>query len=267
VPQSGHTFIQTLLRHLRRVWRRPPAEPPAPPVSQERLEAVIGTPVGDLALFERALRHRSMLRGQFDSHLESNERLEFLGDAVLGLAVAERLYAHFPSENEGFLTRVRAQIVNGVSLSGYATAIGLHELVLMSDNMIQAGGRSNQTILADAFEAVIGAIYLDQGFDASRAFVFRVLDELVDLDALSETRANYKSTLLEYVQSHGWPQPQYRVIAEEGPSHDRVFTVEVVIRDSAYGRGTARSKKQAEQLAAEETLRHLKAQFEDVAMG
>ncbi|HYE94647.1 MAG TPA: ribonuclease III [Rubricoccaceae bacterium] len=242
-------------------WRRRFArdEVTAAGVRRSDVERLVGMPVHDLSLFEHALRHRSVFRGLITTGTESNERLEFLGDAVLGAAVAERLYRAFPDQDEGFLTKTRANLVNGQALAGYARRIGLGPLILMSDNMAGADGRENQTILADAFEAIVGALYLDQGFLAARRFVFSVLDRSVDLDAVAEQRSNYKSLLLEFVQARGWPQPAYATVAEEGPSHSRVFTVEVLVDGVPRGRGQARSKKQAEQHAAREALDALRA--------
>jgi len=225
---------------------------------RRQIEAFVGMPVADLQIYERALRHRSVLRGQANSHLRSNERLEFLGDAVLGVAVAERIYEEFPDRDEGFLTRLRARLVNGPMLASYAEALGLGPLLLLSPNMAQAEGRSNTTILADAFEAVLGALYLDRGFGAARGFVFDLLDAHVDLGELAEQRSNFKSLLLEYVQARGQAQPVYNVVAEEGPSHDRRFTIEVCVEGVALGLGRARSKKQAEQEAANEALERLR---------
>src|SRR5690606_37441349 len=131
---------------------------------------------------------------------------------------------------------------------------GLAPLILMSENMAASDGRDNQTILADAFEAVVGAVYLDLGFAAARRFVLDLIGRLVDLSEVSEQRSNYKSLLLEYVQARGWPQPTYDVAVEEGPSHDRRFTIDVLVDGVPRGRGTARSKKQAEQGAAREAL-------------
>ncbi len=268
-------LLAAATRRLRALRR--PGSPPAPlpdlggdagcAVSRPAVEALVGRPVHDLGLYERALRHRSVLRGQPGPYLESNERLEFLGDAVLGVAVAERLYAEFPDRNEGFLTRLRAKLVNGATLARYAGALGLGDLLLLSPNMAQGEGRSNPTILADAFEAVLGALYLDLGFDAARAFVFALLDEHVDLDAIAEQRSNFKSMLLEHVQADGKRQPAYHVVAEEGPSHDRRFTVEVVVADQALGLGRARSKKKAEQQAAREALTRLREQEAEPALG
>jgi ribonuclease-3 len=223
------------------------------------VERLIGGPVGDLALYEHALRHRSIFRGQPTDGTESNERLEFLGDAVLGATVAERLYRRFPDRDEGFLTRTRANLVNGKTLATFAEAIGLAPLVLLSENMEGSGGRTNTTILADAFEAIVGAVYLDQGYAAARAFVNTVLTKCVDLDAAAEQRTNYKSQLLEYVQARALGQPTYTVISEEGPSHDRQFTVAAVVDETPRGIGEARSKKQAEQEAAKQALAALRA--------
>jgi ribonuclease-3 len=255
------SWLGALRRPLERAARRPVSDEVTPSgVARSAVERLVGMPVRDLGLYDHALRHRSMFRGIVITGTESNERLEFLGDAVLGAAVAERLYTAFPDRDEGFLTRMRANLVNGQALAEYARAIGLGPLILMSENMATSDGRDNQTILADAFEAVVGAIYLDLGFAAARRFVFGLIDRLVDLHALAEQRSNYKSLLLEYVQARGWPQPTYAVVAEEGPSHDRRFTIDVVVDGVSRGRGTARSKKQAEQAAAREALdvlRHL----------
>ncbi len=252
--QSFRNALGRLLSRSTDVATKPSA---ASPVSREVVERLVGLPVMDLALYEQALKHRSLLRGTPRSHLYSNERLEFLGDAVLGFVVAEHLYRHFPTKTEGFMTRLRAKLVNGLALAAYAESIDLGAFILMSDNMAQTDGRQNQTILADAFEAVVGALYLDRGLEAARRFIHRTMLEQVDLDDLAGQRDNFKSLLLEYVQAQGWPQPQYRVMTEEGPSHDRRFTVEVVVHDLPYGTGRAASKKSAEQKAAREALRRL----------
>lgn len=223
-------------------------------VSRRDIEALVGMPVGDLTLYEHALRHRSLFRGIATDGTESNERLEFLGDAVLGAIVAESMYKAFPDRSEGLLTRTRATLVNGKALAGYAQAIGLGPLILMSDNMDASDGRTNQTILADAFEAVVGAVYLDLGFAAARRFVSSVLDRCVDFKEAAADQSNHKSRLLEYVQAQGMEQPTYEVLAEEGPSHDRHFTVAAVVANERLGEGSARSKKGAEQAAAREAL-------------
>ena len=231
-------------------------------VDRTEIERLVGMPVRNLRFYAQALKHRSLLRGQTETHLFSNERLEFLGDAVLGFVTADYLYHSFPEKDEGFLTRLRAKIVNGQALARHARVLDLGRLILMSDNMAQTAGRTNRSILADAYEAVIGALYLDLGLEAARAFIHRTLIGRVNLVELAGLQDNYKSLLLEHVQAQGWPQPQYRVTSEKGPSHDRVFTVEVFLRDRPYGQGTAGSKKKAEQEAAGRALARLLSERE-----
>ena len=278
MPTSG-TLRRTgrLVRSWFGVLRPPAGAAPTPaPVAEEvtergvrrgDVEALVGMPIGDLGLYEHALRHRSLFRGLPTDGTESNERLEFLGDAVLGTIVAEVLYRRFPDRAEGLLTRTRATLVNGKALAGYAEAIGLGPLILMSDNMDSSEGRSNQTILADAFEAVVGAVYLDLGFNAARRFVAAVLDRCVSLEEAAADRSNHKSRLLEHVQALGIDQPTYEVLSEEGPSHDRRFTVAAVVDGKRLGQGEDRSKKGAEQAAAREalaTLRQREAESESI---
>lgn len=208
-------------------------------------------------MYERALRHASVVRHRRNRLLDSNERLEFLGDAVLGLAAADYLFERFPDKNEGFLTRVRAKLVNQQVLSGYADTIKLQPLLEMSDDMDRAGGRLNPSLLANAFEALLGAIYIEHGYLAARRFVLATIARSVNLEELAERRENYKSLLLEYVQARGWPQPHYRVLAEDGPGHQRTFFVEVVIGSEPYGSGRGKNKKAAEQHAARASLRYL----------
>ncbi len=227
-------------------------------LSRKDLERLVGFRVRDMELYERAMRHRSLLRGEINSAARSNERLEFLGDAVLGFITAEHLYRLFPTKDEGFLTRLRAKLVNGKALAECAEQIDLGQLILMSKNMVQERGRENRTILADAFEALIGAIYLDLGLGAARTFIHRTMLAQVDLGELAQQHDNYKSLLLEYAQARGWPQPTYRVVSEEGPSHARTFTVDAVLQNRPSGRGQAGSKKLAEQRAAREALKRLR---------
>ncbi len=222
------------------------------------IEELVGFSISDLGLYERALSHRSLLRRKKDSRQYSNERLEFLGDAVLGFVVADHLYLHFRNEDEGFLTRIRAKLVNGERLATAAREMNLGTVIRVSDNMIQKGGRDNTSVLADGFEAIIGALYLDLGIEAARDFIHRRLLDDSDMDHLAVHRDNYKSLLLEYVQAKGWPQPTYDMFAEDGPSHNRDFTVDVVVNNVAIGRGKANSKKKAEQRAAKEALAKMK---------
>ena len=225
------------------------------------VEAFVGMPVGNLALYQQALRHRSAVRGQRDTHLHSNERLEFLGDAVLGLVVGAHLYGAFPDGDEGFLSRLRAKIVSGAALAHHAHALGLGAHLTMSTEMRVAGGEAHASLLADSFEALIGAVYLDRGLNAAQAFVHRTLLDGRDLTALAAAHDNFKSVLLERAQAEGWPQPAYQVLSADGASHARTFTVEVLVRGEPYGVGQAASKKQAEQHAARAALERLAHEF------
>jgi ribonuclease-3 len=227
-------------------------------LSSSDIERLVGRSVNDPALFEQALTHRSRFRGRADTHLATNERLEFLGDALLGFVMAEVLYERFPDKNEGYLTRLRAKLVSRKALARYARRIDLGPHLLMSDNAEQSEGRDNPNILSDAYEALIGALYLDQGMAAAQQFIHASALDPIDLTAVAAQNENYKSQLLEYAQARGRAQPTYRVAHAEGPSHDRTFTVEALLDGTAYGKGTAGSKKKAEQLAAAEALNALR---------
>lgn len=245
---------QTLgrLRHWlkRRFDTRKPAPLQADGLS---LEGLIGESISDDSLYRRALRHRSVLRSSGGIE-RSNERLEFLGDAVLGAVVADHLYRYFRDADEGFLTRLRSKLVNRRSLARCATRIGLGDHLEISDNMDRIDGRSNSGILSDAYEALVGAIYLEQGLESASSFIHQTLLRETDLQQLAELRDNYKSVLLEFCQARGWTQPAYDVVHEEGPDHDKRFTVVVRVNGKVVGRGTAGSKKEAEQIAASAAL-------------
>nr|BCX00754.1 MAG: ribonuclease 3 [Bacteroidota bacterium] len=231
------------IRRLLLRWLRSGSETPRRS-RRERVEALLGVPVRRWELFEEALRHRSVAFGG-----RSYERLEYLGDAVLGLVVADFLFHRFPEADEGTLTRYRSQLVNGRNLARYAKALGLPDLLELGAQAEAAGARYNATVLADALEALIGAIFLDQGFEAARYFLWRLLRE-GDLERVLAQEDNYKSLLLEFAQARGWAPPFYRVEEERGPSHAREFTVSVWVEGRALGTGTGRSKKAAEQEAA-----------------
>lgn len=248
-----------MFRVIRRLFSRLVPGRQSHGLSVEDIRKMTGENVERLDLYVLAMKHRSVLREATDPSEDSNERLEFLGDAVLGLATAEYLYRRYPDENEGFLTRLRAKLVNARALAIMAQDLGLGKLVLLSDNMRQARGHSNANILSDAMEALIGAVYLDQGPDAARRFVeSRLLDPL-DLDSLASREDNHKSLLLEYAQARGWSQPRYRVVDENGPGHNREFTVQATIQDESLGEGVGPSKKIAGQRAAAAALRALRS--------
>ena len=236
----------------------PPSRPDTK-VSRSTIEEWVGRPVDDLSLYRRALTHRSVLRVHPASALQSNERLEFLGDALLDVFVGEVLYERFPDRDEGALTRLRARLVSERPLATYARRMDLGAHLLMSENAAQDEGRNNPSILADAFEAFVGAVYLDQGFETSRSFVQDQVLASLDLEEIAQQDENYKSQLLERMQAEGHPQPTYRVVEESGPSHDKTFTVEVQVGDASFEQGTAGSKQEAEQQAARRTLERIAA--------
>lgn len=198
--------------------------------------------------------HRSYAQFVNTPGMQSNERLEFLGDSVLNMVVAERLFAAYPRAEEGELTVLRARLVNRKALVTYAKQIHLRDFLLLSNSASQAAEKGSETIVADAYEAVIGAIYLDGGLEEARQFVNRQLVSALEEGLLQETDENYKSALLEYAQANGKAIPRYTILKEEGPDHDRTFTVEATIGEGLSGVGTGKNKKEAEQAAAENAL-------------
>ena len=207
-------------------------------------------------LLHQALLHRSFHQQTQDTSL-SNERMEFLGDAVLNLVVAEYLYGHIPGAHEGELTKIRSRLVNKRALTAYAESIDLARSVHMSHSAAQSVGKGIQTILADTFEAVIAAIYLDGGYAAAGSFIERQVISALRTGSVATDDDNYKSMLLEYVQAKGMGTPRYTISREEGPDHDRTFVVDVFVNNERLGTGVGKNKKEAEQAAAGEALRSL----------
>ena len=210
----------------------------------------------DPQLARQALTHRSHLHSQPEKGGESNERMEFLGDSVVGLVVNEFLYRKFPSLREGELTKMKSLIVSRVILSRTAKVTGLGEHVLLSEAEIGSGGRDRASILADTLEGVIGAVYLDGGLEPARELTERLLLRKVHEILGDANLANYKSMLQEYVQGEFKTHPQYRISSEVGPDHEKMFTVEVVVNQKTLGRGHGSNKKEAEQEAARDALLH-----------
>lgn len=225
--------------------------------NRKKFQRLIGTPIRNHDVFVQALLHRSFLT-RVQRPVRSNERLEFLGDSILNLIVAEYLYHHYPDAEEGELTKVRSRLVNRKALAAYAKDIRLSEFILMSSSAAQSVGKGSDTILADTYEAVIAAVYLDGGYDAARRFVERQLLAAVRKGSVVTSDENYKSMLLEYAQSHGLGIPRYTITAEEGPDHDRTFTVEVLLQNQRKGAGSGKNKKEAEQAAASAALDDLR---------
>ncbi len=231
------------------------------PAKFAELEKLVGFSIKDKYYFIQALMHRSFLE-QNTEYDVSNERLEFLGDSVLSLVVAEYLFEEFPDNDEGFLTKVRAKLVNRLALAEAAERVDLSRFLLVSKNLSNSFKNGSKTVLSDAMEALIGAIYLDNGLQASKSFINKVLIEPNSKDNEYLIDENFKSQLLEYTQANKMDNPIYIVVKEEGPQHNRVFTIKVVIGDTEYGSGKGRNKKSAEQNAAKVALRKISAEQE-----
>jgi ribonuclease III len=213
----------------------------------DALEAALGVAIVDRELLVRSLMHRSWCAENGEQ--ESNERLEFLGDSVLGLVVTHYVFENFPTLPEGQLSEVRAGVVNARVLAELALELDLGSHVLLGKGEDAAGGRAKQSILADAFEAVIAAVYLDQGFGVARELVLRCLRERIADAAAGPGGRDYKTRLQEITAARSLGRPRY-VVRDEGPDHAKMFFASVYVRDCEYGSGEGRSKKQAEQAAA-----------------
>jgi ribonuclease III len=187
----------------------------------------------------------------------SNERLEFLGDAILNFIVAEYLFKTYPDIEEGSLTKMRSRLVNRKILAQRARELHLSEFLLLSTSAAQSIDSGSESIISDAFEAIVGALYLDGGLGVARKFIHMSLLKNPEVFNSAMMDDNYKSALLEYAQARSLGIPRYTVIREEGPEHDRRFTVEVSLNGQSLGTGTGRSKKEAEQSAAADGLEHI----------
>lgn len=223
----------------------------------KKFQKNIGYTIRDQRVFVQALLHRSYLQNM-DTQGDSNERLEFLGDSILNLIVAEYLYHHFPNAEEGELTKIRSRLVNRKALAAYAKDIELMDYILMSPSAAHSLGKGGDTIVADTYEALIAAIYLDGGYGRAKEFVERQVLAALRNGSVLTSDENYKSILLEYAQSRGLGVPRYTIVKEEGPDHDRTFTVEVLLDDVRKGSGTGKNKKEAEQAAARRALQRLR---------
>ena len=206
----------------------------------------------DKSLFDQALTHRSWVN-EHKGERTSNERLEFLGDAVLEFIVSKELFARFPNKEEGYLTALRANLVNTVSLADLALKLNLGPFIHLSKGEEDGGGRTNTSLLADTVEAIIGATYIDRGVEDAQHFIAEYL--LKDLDKRAALPLkDPKSSLQEYVQSQSLPAPKYQVVEESGPDHNKKFVIEVMVNGEAWARGEGKSKSTAEQDAAGQAL-------------
>jgi ribonuclease-3 len=215
----------------------------------------------DRTLLLRALTHRSYINENPGFPLEDNERLEFLGDAVLDYVSAEYLYHHFPEMREGQLTGMRAALVRTETLAHLALHIGLDQFIRLGRGEEEAGGRKRLAILCDGFEALIGALCLDQGLEAARAYLHPLIEPVLDEILTNEADKDSKSRLQELSQRHLQITPAYRTIEEQGPDHDRRFTIAALIGSEVYGTGSGRNKQAAAQAAARAALERLEQEL------
>ncbi|MEX1047230.1 MAG: ribonuclease III [Actinomycetota bacterium] len=223
------------------------------------LGEALGVRFKDPALARIALTHRSFA---FENDLpETNERLEFLGDAVLGVVVTDMAFVRFPELNEGELAKLRAATVNMSTLADVARELRLGELVLLGKGEEMSGGRDKPSILADSLEAVLGAVYVDGGLDAAEPLIRRLFEPRIVAYARGEGDRDYKTSLQERASQYTGSLPEYR-IAERGPDHQKEFTATVFVDGEEFGRGVGRSKKEAEQQAAQEAFRKLTSRAE-----
>jgi ribonuclease-3 len=225
------------------------------------LQQSLGVSFNDLSLLEQALVHSSYMNENPGFALTSNERLEFLGDAVLGLVVAEELYWDFPQFSEGEMTRLRTALVRRETLARIARAIRLGDYLYLGKGEEASGGRRKPSNLAGALEAVIAAIFLDQGLTATKELILRLFNEDLARVVSRGAEVDYKSQLQELTQAKQQPALVYQVVEATGPAHDRRFTVEVKIGDIVLGRGSGKSKKTAEAEAAHSALQGLSTNF------
>ena len=216
------------------------------------LETAIGYRFRNISLLQNALTHSSYANERWHNSLLCNERLEFLGDSVLGMLVAEYLYRTFPDRPEGELTRMRADMVCEKTLANVANSIGLGEHLLLGHGEEQSKGRTRNSILADAMESVIAACFLDGGMEAAEGIVKRFI--LTEVPVKKMHNADYKTALQELVQQKKNQVLAYSLIGESGPDHDKQFVVEVSLNGKPVGQGTGTSKKRAEQMAAQAAI-------------
>ena len=209
------------------------------------------------SLLQQALVHRSYLHENPDSALLSNERMEFLGDSLLGFVIAEKLYRDFPDLSEGGMTKLRAALVRKETLARLASSLRLGDYLYLGRGEEFSGGRTKQSVLARAFESLVGAILMDQGFAIAKDFVLRLFDGEIRMAIEEKLTTDYKSRLQEIVQASHRVTPIYRTIKEVGPDHAKEFTVEVIVGGSVIGRGHGKSKRVAEMEAARDALQGL----------
>jgi ribonuclease-3 len=227
----------------------------------DEIETRLGYRFRDRGLLEHALTHKSRAAEDVSGGVADNESLEFLGDAVLGLVVADALFRQYPNYNEGQKSKIKASIVSTQALARQAEEIRLGDHLILGRGEEKTGGRFKQALLADAYEALIAAIYLDGGLEAAETFLWRELKSAIDAGAVRNfVGQDYKSALQERVQALGRPLPEYRIAGETGPDHRKIFEIEVVVGGEVLGAASGKAKKEAEQEAARLAIARLEVE-------
>jgi ribonuclease-3 len=231
---------------------------PVPSPSLPDLENLLGYRFNDQGLLSQALTHRSFVNEHEGENLRNNESLEFLGDSVLGFIISARIFQHFPKLTEGELSKIKAYLVSAANLVRFAEGIHLGDFVRLSRGEEKTGGRTKRAIVVDAYEAIIGAMYLDGGVEAVADFLGRQIDRfLKGLDLKQLTYGDFKSALQEHLHNLGHPEPVYRVVDEIGPDHRKIFVVQVIIHGEVVAESSGKTKKEAQQSAARLALESL----------
>jgi ribonuclease-3 len=226
-------------------------------VNYHSLQQNIGIAFGDMSLLQQAFYHSSFVNENPDLSIPNNERLEFLGDAVLNFIVAEKMYHEFPNMTEGELTVDRTSLIREDTLAQLASELNLGEYLKLGKGEESSGGRERRTNLADTFEALIGAIFLDQGLTITRDFVLNKLFHHIEKIRNGDLGQNYKANLQEFTQAEYKQLPAYHLVESSGPDHDKNFVVKVVLGDKVLGTGSGKSKKTAEMEAARSACKKL----------
>ncbi len=220
-----------------------------------QLQEKIGYTFKDIGILRTAMTHSSYANESRDKRIECNERIEFLGDSVLSLITSDYIYLQYRQTPEGELTKIRASVVCEQALFEVANLLGLSDHILLGKGEEAGGGRNRPSILADAMEALIGALYLDGGFEVAQKFVLTYLKPKIALAAKGKTFRDYKTMLQEIVQKSKEEVLSYRLVSESGPDHNKHFEVEVLLNSNVFAKGEGRSKKEAEQMAARSALK------------
>jgi len=245
VPMNDHSPGDPLL---------PQAMTPSP----HELQRLLGYSFKNQALLSQALTHRSFVNEHEEEKFRNNESLEFLGDAVLGFVISSRIFQHYPELTEGELSKIKAYLVSAANLVRFAEGIHLGDFIRLSRGEEKTGGRTKRAIVVDAYEAIVGAMYLDGGVEVVSSFVGRQIEEFLNgLDFKELTYGDFKSALQEHLHNLGRPEPVYRVVDEIGPDHRKTFVVQVIIRGEVVAESTGKTKKEAQQSAARLALESL----------